>query len=391
VEILGDLKKRLDVEESRKEVEMLANKIVPACSTVNADFRFLIRGELAGHRVEMSGVPAISGARQLSDEEGKKGFIFEESAEHKALLRWQIRDFNGAEMLLAEAWKFSTQSLDLEDMQRKLKDAYSGKLNLRNLAETGRFVDELVQTAPPAQLLTWFFRDACVSLRGHEIQRIESLRNASSGTFGSILPYTAYCLRTALIFHFGLAFGLVSTRATCRLDLEYFYYAPFCHVFSSSDNFHRKMASLILREQMFVSGDVLKADLGKLAIQRKASEPAQQDDAAQQYGPPENEESVTHQAWMKTMKPGFKDVAKDIANNLTPEVSAKMLKKYQQLMKTKTQSQPVSISMDDCEFMIIEHTVRADGPCICGGSKMFKDCCGQKMVAEKRRGPQPSV
>jgi uncharacterized protein YchJ len=94
---------------------------------------------------------------------------------------------------------------------------------------------------------------------------------------------------------------------------------------------------------------------------------------------------------MKTMELGFKKVAKDIANNLTPEVSAKMLKKYQQLMKTKGLSQPVSISMDECEFMIMEHTVRADGPCICGGPKMFKDCCGQKIVAERSRGSQPSA
>ena len=184
VEILGDLKKHPDVEESRKEVEMLANKVVPACSTVNADFRFLIRGELVGHRVEMSGVPAISGARQLSDAEGQKGLIFRESAEHKALLRWQVRDFDGAEMLLAEAWKTSTQSLDLEEMRRKLKNAYSGKLNLQTLAETGRFVDELIQKAPPDQLLFWFLRDACVNLHGQEAQRVEFLRGAGPGVGG---------------------------------------------------------------------------------------------------------------------------------------------------------------------------------------------------------------
>jgi hypothetical protein len=144
IEILADLKKHSDLNESRREVQSLANKIVPACSNVNAEFRFLIRGELAGHEVRMAGVPIITGARQISNPEGKKGFIFEESAEHKALLRWQVGDFIGAEMLLAEAWRASSESIDLEEMQKSLKNAYSGAINLRTLGETAKFVDGLL-------------------------------------------------------------------------------------------------------------------------------------------------------------------------------------------------------------------------------------------------------
>jgi hypothetical protein len=70
MEILGDLKKHSDIEASRKEVEMLANKILPACSTINADFRLMIRGELAGHKVEMSGMPVLRGARQIASPDG---------------------------------------------------------------------------------------------------------------------------------------------------------------------------------------------------------------------------------------------------------------------------------------------------------------------------------
>ncbi len=240
MEILGDLKKHSDAEESRREVEMLANKILPACSTINADFRFMIRGELAGHKVEMTGRPVLGGARQIADPNGKQGLIFEEPAEHKALLRWQTRDFHGADVLLAEVWKLSSLAIDLEGMQRKLKNSYSGTINLRNLAETVQFVDELLRTASPYQLLVWFLGDASISLRGNESERLEALRNALPGSINSTLPYTSYCLRAALIFHFGIAFALVSTRATNRLDLEYFYYAPFCHVFTSGRQFSPK-------------------------------------------------------------------------------------------------------------------------------------------------------
>jgi hypothetical protein len=346
----------------------------------------MIRGELAGHKVEMSGVPVLGGARQITNSEGKKGFVFDEPEEHKALLRWQVGDFDGAEVLLAEAWRLSSELIDLEGMQKTLKDTYSGRINLRTLVDTGKFVDELLRTAPPQQLLMWFLHDAGIALRENEAARVQSFRDVPPGSISSVLPYTSYCLRAALIFHFGLAFGLVSTRGTNRLDLEYFYYAPFCHVFSSGDKFHRKMASLILQQCMFVTASVLKADLADLAKQRTALEQTEHTEEGRSYGPPPNEASVTHQAWMRTMKPGFKEVAKDIANNLTPEVSAALLKKFQGLMKDKPQSELPSISMDDCEFMIMEHSVRPNGPCICGSSKLFKDCCGQKGVAAQQQG-----
>jgi hypothetical protein len=215
-------------------------------------------------------------------------------------------------------------------------------------------------------------------LRDNEVKRLEMLRSADPGSLNSTLPYAAYCLRTALIFHFGLAFNLVSTRATNRLDLEYFYYAPFCHVFSSKDRFHRKMASVIVQDQMFVSGDGLKADLADLARQQ-SSNASNASEADKTHGPPTNDGSITYQAWMKTSKAGFSDVAKEVASHLTPEESAKLFVRYQDISKSKSQSETPSIGMDDCDFIIMEHSVRLDGPCICGSPKLFKDCCGQKL------------
>lgn len=363
---------------------MLANKILPACSTINADFRFMIRGELAGHKVGMSGIPVLRGARQIANSDGKQGLIFEVPAEHKALLRWQVKDFDGADLLLAEAWKLSSQAIDLEGMQRKLKNSYSGTINLKNLAETAQFVDELLRTAPPYQLLLWFLGDASISLQGNEPEKLEALRSALPGSINSILPYTSYCLRAALIFHFGIAFALLSTRATNRLDLEYFYYSPFCHVFTSGDNFHRKMASVIAPEQMFVLANTLKSDLSDLSTKRATFESGENDGNSRRSFPPTNEMSITYQAWKKTMKPEFEKVSDEINSHLTPEMSAKLFKNYQQMMANKPQSQAPTISMEDCEFMIMEHTVRADGPCICGSAKMFKDCCGKTLVQQGR-------
>jgi len=90
------------------------------------------------------------------------------------------------------------------------------------------------------------------------------------------------------------------------------------------------------------------------------------------------------------MKPGFMEMANDLSPKLTPEVSAKMLKQYQDLIKNNPESIAPTVSMDDCNFIIKEQSVRFDGPCICGGSKMFKDCCGEKIVAARRAGNNES-
>src|SRR6266567_8479914 len=57
----------------------------------------------------------------------------------------------------------------------------------------------------------------------------------------AVVPYTVRCMRLALIFHFSLAFRLISTRSTNRLELEYLYYVPFCNVFSSGDALHQAL------------------------------------------------------------------------------------------------------------------------------------------------------
>ena len=298
VEILGDLKKHDDSAASRKEVRILANKLLPALSRVNLNFRKLIRGELAGHRFPMDGRPILPGGKEVQSEDGKKGLMLGVSQEAEALLRWQTNDFSKAEELLAEAWRLSTLSIDLEGMQRQLRSAYSGSINLRTLSETADFVDHLIRSTSPELLLTWFLTD--IGMFGPTAQRaIQNFQGVPAGGLSEHLPYVAYCVRVGLIFHFALAFGLITTRATNRVDLEYLYYVPFCHAFSSGDLFHRKMASLVTTEQMYIEGDVLKADFAHLAEWWNNMTPEEAERESHLQGPPENEKSVTHQVWKK--------------------------------------------------------------------------------------------
>jgi hypothetical protein len=54
-------------------------------------------------------------------------------------------------------------------------------------------------------------------------------------------------------------------KADNKVDIAYLYYLPFCHVFVSGDNLHKRVVPLFLRpEQSFVDAAELKADLQKL-------------------------------------------------------------------------------------------------------------------------------
>jgi hypothetical protein len=60
----------------------------------------------------------------------------------------------------------------------------------------------------------------------------------------------------------GMLRGFFTTRTKDLYDLAYVFYLPFCSVFSSSDNFLKTIIPPLMRkDQIFVSGSDLKADL----------------------------------------------------------------------------------------------------------------------------------
>jgi len=382
MEILADLRKADDVETGQAEVQRLANKLVPACSYVNVGFREIVIGELHGYKMPSDGRPVLRKGKSVTSG-GQTGMILEQSPEDEALLRWQRGSFLDAEKLLATEWRRISQAIDLEGVQRVLRDHYSRHTKLRSFAEVATLVGELLQSAPPRKLVSWFLTDSEILANKFEepLSKIES-----NGTFklNAELPYTSRCLRVALIFHFGLAFGLVSTRSTNRIDLEYLYYLPFCMVFSSGDFLHRDLVQFISKDQIFIPRDVFKADLKGLAMWWTSLTAKEQEEERHRIGPPEFEVSVTHQAWKKFMKPGYRERT-PLKQKMSPEGEEKMMDHIREMMKGVVPASPPDLSIDDCDFVVHKRNVRVDGPCICGSDRMFKDCCGREIVAELER------
>jgi len=294
MEILADLRKADDIETGQAEVQRLANKLVPACSYVNVGFREIVIGELHGYKMPCDGRPVLRKGKSVTSG-GQTGMILEQSPEDEALLRWQRGSILDAEKLLATEWRRVSQAIDLEGAQRVLRDHYSRHTKLRSFAEVATLVGELLQSAPPRKLVSWFLRDSEILANKFE-EPLSKIERNSTFKLDAELPYTSRCLRAALIFHFGLAFGLVSTRSTNRIDLEYLYYLPFCMVFSSGDFLHRDLVQFISKDQIFIPREVFKVDLKGLAIWWTSLTAKEQEGERHRIGPPEFETSVTHQA-----------------------------------------------------------------------------------------------
>jgi hypothetical protein len=382
MEIPADLRKADNIEIGQAEVQRLANKLVPACSYVNVGFREIVIGELHGYKMSCDGRPVLRKGESVTSG-GQTGMILEESPEDEALLRWQRGSFLDAEKLLATEWRRVSQAIDLEGAQRVLRDHYSRHTKLKSFAEVTTLVDELLQSAAPRKLVSWFLTDSEILANKFE-EPLSKIEKNRAFKLDAALPYTSRCLRVALIFHFGLAFGLVSTRSSNRIDLEYLYYLPFCMVFSSGDFLHRDLVQFISKDQIFIPRDVFKADLKGLAIWWTSLTRKEQEEERHRIGPPEFEASVTHQAWKKFMKPGYRERT-PLKAKMLPEGEEKMMDDIREMMKGVVPAGSSDLSIDDCDFVVHKRNVRLDGPCICGSDRMFKDCCGREIVAELER------
>jgi hypothetical protein len=379
MEILADLKKATDVTLSRIQVQKLADKLLPACCAVNVGYRDLVIAEIEGHEVRADGRPILRGGKAVASG-GKTGVVFDQGPEEEALLRWQVGNFLEAEEFLADAWRCTSQGIDLEAMQRMLRSNYATRMIISSLDEAAAVADNVLQSATPSHVLRWFLTD-CEILPDsfHDALTRFDAENAMHAR----LPFTVRCMRLALIFHFGLAFGLISTRATNRIDLEYLYYVPFCNVFSSGDTLHQALLPFVLRaDQVSVTRDVFKADLNGLAIWWSGLTEEEKGKERQRSGPPKYDQSITYQIWRKFMKPGWRDNV-PLKEKMSAEAEQKMMQHISELMKGAVPAESMAGSLDDCDFAVRKHSVRLDGPCICGSHMTFRECCGRGIVTNQ--------
>jgi hypothetical protein len=386
MEILGDLKKETEEGKTPSDIRVkdFASKLFPMQSVVNTYYRSLVKQELSGSPIEMYGRPTLDIEKIVQTDDGRKGFVVQETAEEKAIYKWKDGKFTEADHDLSQIWRTITTQEDLLKNLQKILQA-SDHEKLKSLGDLHKKVDSILSDHSLQDRLLVYMID---NYGEREINGIEVFARWIANGRPILLdfaPYTSLCLKVDLLFHLGLQSELIGTRPTNRVDLEYLYYLPFCNVFTSNDKIHKQLAPMLIREdQKFIVGTDLKNDFKQIVeYLEKEGEATKKKYVSE---PPIIEDSLTFGFWKEYF--GYPE-----SSNMTRNISEKELEYMKQQMdKFERASKGGHVDFEEGEgeeFIVKKSYLSMNDPCFCGSGKIVIDCCIPKVefirISEKNK------
>ena len=385
MEIIGDLKKEMGEGKNPSDarVKDFAVKLFPTSTILNGYYEQLVREDLMGNHPNLDGRPHVGVEKTVRSETGMRGFVVEETEQQKAIYKWRDGHFTEADHALSAAWRSSTTEEGvLEKLQSTLKNDY-GKIKLSSTEELITLVEKVVSN-PDNQdkfLATLIANYGIDEATGMQI--FYKWQQAGRPLIHEFAPYACHCLKVDLCFLFGLQSHLIGTRATNRVDMEYLYYIPFCHVFTSNDNFHKHIAPLFLRpDQVFVDGNELKKDLKLIVEHLNAG--GQELKVKHVNEPPVIEESLTFQLWKKYF--AYPEQS-NWNRNLSEKEMEYVKRKMDEFEKAAANGEEITWSGkegEEPEFILRRSYLSKYDPCYCGSGKRVIDCCLPEEEFNKR-------
>jgi hypothetical protein len=190
--------------------------------------------------------------------------MFYKAEEEEAFDRWRNGQFLDLERQIASRWRKNLSGVDFTAIYNAFQRYYL-KGKPKDLSQVKTFADRVIDEADQEGSLIFG-----MSLIGYpEDSRaviVQRYRNVGKPPLRDFAPYFRYLYSVELFFNLAIAADLISKeRPSNKIDLAYLYYLPFCHIFTSNDNLHERVVPVFLRkDQSFVKGTELKADLRKL-------------------------------------------------------------------------------------------------------------------------------
>jgi hypothetical protein len=267
-ETLADLEGEVGKGKTPEEiVGSLAIRTPDMQSTACMHHDKLLRGVLYGESLPMDGrIPRGQG--QVVELDGQKGIFYSQSPEEQALERWHEGEFLDVERQFAKRWR--TQ---LCGVNREQEYAFYQKWFLmgrpKTLVEVKSLVDAYIDGSPQNSSFKFGMHLLGVPEQA-QAEVIDRWKTVGSPPIREFVPYFRHVFGVDLFFSLSIASDQISRirrkgKADNKVDIAYLYYLPFCHVFVSNDNLHKRVVPLFMRDdQSFVDATELKVDLQKL-------------------------------------------------------------------------------------------------------------------------------
>ena len=320
-------------------VKRLADRMHEAVGYEPVDYVQAVAGNLMGHNIPMFGQVPIGPRPNAYRTSDGHGFIYDRKPEQDSWERLAIGKFQPADVVRAREWRNEITQVDLQKLHRDLGP--SAKLVL---SPGGSFQDVLLlvdrymentDRAGQGDLIKECAAFVGLSEDGQNavLRRWEHLNHPK---FRDFAPYAAYVTRLNSAFVIGVSSGVLTTRATNVIDLQYLYYVPFTMVFTSADRFHDTMWPAAAGRNTFVHGVELKADLQE-RLQRSA---AGQESKRSGFHPPRSDGSVITRVfdiYMRAEKPteGQQESAPRSVDDLDPQIREHLKKAWEEIDKRK--------------------------------------------------------
>jgi len=363
-ETLADLEREVSKGRSPEEVVgHLALKTPDMQSTACVHHFTLLAGVLSGGELPLDGrIPRDEG--QVVELNGQKGVFFSKSREEEALDRWQEGNFLDVERQFAKTWRRQLCS----GISREDEYAFFQKWFLmgkpKNLSEVKTLADAYIDGCPQDGVLKFglSFLDIPEPFQAKVIER---WKKVGASPIREFVPYFRHIFGIDLFFSLAIASDLISRdrpkgKADNKVDIAYLYYLPFCDIFVSGDNLHKRVVPLFLRSnQSFVEAVDLKADLHKLDVHYSLLPDEVKSSGFYKFAqfPPFDTSFLVTRLWDRKG-----DVWRDRAKEpppLDPKNDAKTIAELKRIADAAKASDPNErLSIRDAAFMQISRSVK---------------------------------
>ncbi|HKW63212.1 MAG TPA: hypothetical protein VJN89_11750 [Candidatus Acidoferrum sp.] len=267
-ETLADLEKEVGKGRTPEHVVgTLAIRTPDLQSTACPHHQKLLSGVLYGNDLPLDGrIPRDQG--HVVELDGQKGIFYSKSHEEEALDRWYKGEFLDVERQFAKAWRRQLTNLD-HDSEYAFFQKWFLMGKPKTLPEVKTLADAYIDASPQDGALKFGLQLVGVPSGAHA-EIVARWKGGGSPSVRQFAPYFRHLYGVDLFFNLAIAADLISRhrpkgKADNKVDIAYLYYLPFCHVFVSRDNLHKRVVPLFLRnDQTFVDAADLKTDLQKL-------------------------------------------------------------------------------------------------------------------------------
>jgi hypothetical protein len=162
-----------------------------------------------------------------------------------------------------------------------------------------------------------------------------------------------------LFFQFALAAHLISAdRPSNRTDISYLFYLPFCSLFISSDNLHRRAAKLFMRpEQEFVWGHDLKPGLKAVNAHFLQLPESERQRGIMSFANVPPEGNIVADLWDRHLRSGYRE-ERQRPRTTDPEKNAELVARFKEFRKQETlPPEEAQSTIDDPEIIAVKRSV----------------------------------